>query len=72
MFSKGSLVLVALDAVTEGGRGCQWTFGLCFSASMDLPWECEGEHIVWREVQPPKVSQSRDVSGTDGSPASDS
>lgn len=61
--SKGSLVIVAPDALTERGRGCQWTFGLCFSASLDLPRKCEGEHPVWREVQPPKVLLTRDVSG---------
>lgn len=75
MFSKDSLVIIALDAVTERGRGCQRTLGLRFSASVDLSWECEGEHTVWREVQPPKVSSlTRDVSGTVvvGPPASDS
>lgn len=64
MPSKGSLVTVALDAVAERGRGCQWTFGLCFSASVDLSWKCEGEHTVWREVQSPKVLLTWDVSGT--------
>ena len=63
MLSEGSLVIIALDAVTERGRGCQWTFGLRFSASMDLSWKCEGEHSVWREVQPPKVLLTRDVLG---------
>lgn len=74
MFSKGSLVIIALDAVTERGRGCQWTFGLRFPASMDLPWKCEGEHTVWREIQPPKVLLTWNVSGTVvvGPPASDS
>lgn len=63
MFSKGSLVIIALDAVTERGRGCQWTFGLRFSASMDLSRKCEGEYTVWREVQPPKVFLTRGGSG---------
>lgn len=63
MFSKDSLVIIAPDAVTERGRGCQWTLGLCFPASVDLSWKCEGEHTVWREVQPSKVSLAWDVSG---------
>lgn len=58
------LITVALGAVTERGRGCQGTFGLCVSASVDLSWECEGEHIVWREVQSPKVLLTWAVSST--------
>lgn len=54
---------VSLDAITERGRGCQRTFGLCVSASVDLSREREGEHTVWREVQSPKVLLTWPVSG---------